>query len=115
MKTTITLLAVKEDRTPEKVEKSEKYAPGFAEAVRKQEKSAKELRKGSQWGWCTVELKVRVETEAGDVGEGTAYLGECSYTSDLDFMLNSGYYDDILKEATAEAMKNLKDAIDRRM
>ena len=85
----IELFAEPEDVSPEHVEEA---SEGFAAAVREVMGDAVD-----PWGWCTV--IVRVTTPDG-VGEDT--LGECSYTSALDFIQNSGYFLDMVKDALEE-------------
>lgn len=109
MKITVEVKAVPEIDSPEHAAKRNKYAPGFAEAVRKTIADAKKIDPKSKWGWCTVDLIVTVVS--GDFrAVGTASLGECSYTSALGFALTSGYFDDMHREALAGAMKQLRAA-----
>ncbi len=115
MKVTIKVTAVKEEMTPERAEKTQKYAEGFAKSVRGQMADARKLNPRSRWGWCTVDVTATVQTEDGTVGEGRDSLGQCSYTSDLDFVLNSGYYEDMVATATAGAMAALRTAPGRAM
>jgi hypothetical protein len=101
---TITFHAEKEEYSPEHGEKTQGYAKGFAEAVREQ------LKKSRTWGWCTV--RVDATAKFGPPGNrrevtGSAYLGECSYSSEEDFVLNSGYTQDKIEEALADLKKNI--------
>ena len=43
-----------------------------------------------------------------ELAEGTAYLGNCSYRSAEDFVKTSGYFEDMVKDATKEALENLE-------
>ena len=51
----------------------------------------------NDWAWCTV--KVTGEWEGLTFDD---YLGACSYRSESDFIENSGYYEDMQAEITAE-------------
>ena len=55
-----------------------------------------ELYSWTVWGWCTVKV-----TAKWNGIEESEYLGGCSYESEEDFIKNSGYYDDMRKEAIA--------------
>ena len=60
------------------------------------------LESGDAWAWASVEVQVTLES-----GEtGAAYLGCCSYEGERDFIENSMYFDDMVREA-------LKDAFDQ--
>ncbi len=99
---TITLKAHQENITPGRLAKLHGCAPGFAESVKKTQKTA-----DGHWGWCTAMLtaEYRVDDEVTHVG--TATLGACSYFSAADFIANSGYFDDMVKEAIAELKTKL--------
>ncbi len=68
--------------------------PGFEEAVRSQKKLSR------RWGWCTVHVIVSLKRNPEITGD--AYLGCCSYSSRKDFIENSGYYDQMVDEATKD-------------
>ena len=51
------------------------------------------------WGWCCVRVKVCVPDTALF---GDAYLGECSYASEKDFIETSGYYDQMVQDAVTD-------------
>jgi hypothetical protein len=55
-----------------------------------------ELHKETDWGWCTV----KVTAKWNDIEE-SEYLGACSYESEEDFIKNSGYFEDMKREAIA--------------
>lgn len=93
-KLTITIEALAEDETPEHSEKSTGSAPGYAKAVREVMKTAE-----GRWGWCIVKITV-----LGGKREGTNYLGNCSYHSAQDFIKSSGYFQQVVDEAVAEAV-----------
>jgi hypothetical protein len=60
------------------------------------------LDAGNVWAWASVEVQVTLES--GQTGR--AYLGCCSYANERDFVENSMYFDDMVREA-------LKDAFDQ--
>lgn len=93
----IELIAEREDITPERAEKTQGLAPGFAKAVAEVRRNSKGL-----WGWCSVKLTVTFK-EGRKKLVGTAYLGQCSYKDEADFIANSGYFMDMVKEAIADA------------
>lgn len=107
MKIEIYLDALAEERTPEAAEKKERYAPGFADAVRGQIKKAKAIKPGSKWGWCTVKLTAMATPQDGVQAFEDAYLGECSYESADDFAKNSGYYPSMVREAVEKVLKRI--------
>lgn len=113
VKTTITLTAEREIETPERSEKSTGYVKGYAKAVRATIKGAKAIDPDSLWGWCSAKVEVEVEVIKDRMtvkAVGTNYLGNCSYLSEFDFM-KGGYYGDMVKEATGEALKKCLDYI----
>lgn len=61
-----------------------------------------QLDAGNVWAWASVTVEVTLESGQ----TGAAYLGCCSYESERDFVENSGYFDDLVREA-------LKDAFDQ--
>lgn len=91
----IKLTAEVEETSPEE---AVGYMSGFANAIAEMRATAE-----GNWGWCTVKLEVNF-----DIGDktlvGTSYLGQCSYESDVDFVKNSGYFEDMLRDAIAEAL-----------
>lgn len=72
--------------------------PGFEEAVRSQKKLSR------RWGWCTVHVIVSLKRNPEITGD--AYLVCCSYSSRKDFIENSGYYDQMVDEATVEMQRS---------
>lgn len=94
-KIVITIVAQKEDETPEHSEKVTKSTPGYAKAVRKMLKTAEGL-----WGWCVVAVTAKLGNS-----EATSYLSNCSYESAEDFASNSGYLTQMIEEAIQEAVK----------
>jgi hypothetical protein len=93
-KVTITIEALAEDETPEHSERVTHSMEGYAKAVRENMKTAQ-----GRWGWCTVKVTATIGTV-----EGTDYLGNCSYKSSEDFILNSGYFGQMVDAAVGEAM-----------
>ena len=91
-KLTIIVEALAEDETPEQSEKRTGSAPGYAQAVRENMKTAE-----GRWGWCCVKITI-----TDGKREGTYYLGNCSYKSARDFIDNSGYFQQMVDEADAE-------------
>lgn len=95
-KITIKIEAFPEDITPEKAQQISGYAPDFAESVRKAQKKSE-----APWGWCSV--RVTVKRKKGQrKGRGEAWLGQCSYQNEQDFIENSGYFYDLVKEAISK-------------
>ena len=99
----ITLTALPEDFSPEQAEKMHGYAEGFAESV-KQVQDSIESSSDLQWGWCTVKVSVEIEDKYNGIKRvGDAYLGECSYRGAADFIANSCYFLDLVREALNNA------------
>jgi hypothetical protein len=99
----ITLEAIDEDETPEESERLTGSCEGYAEAVR----DTMDIATG-KWGWCIAVTRARLMDKSGNtIGEGTSYLGNCSYVDANDFV-NSGYFpqkvEEAIKEAHAEAL-----------
>jgi hypothetical protein len=92
-KLTVVIEALAEDETPEHSERVTGSAPGYAKAVREVMKTAE-----GRWGWCTVKITVLDGKRVG-----TNYLGNCSYQSAQDFIKSSGYFQQMVDEAVAEA------------
>jgi len=95
----IRISTLEEDHSPAEAERKLSYSSGFANAVAGMIGRAKELDFKSKWGWCTV--RVQVTLDDGRVGE--AFLGECSYESESDFVLNSGYFSGLVRDAIGDA------------
>jgi len=55
------------------------------------------------WAWCTIKLEVYFKGL-----KGVDYLGCCSYDSEKEFKENSGYYDDMVKNAYNDLIKQLE-------
>lgn len=56
------------------------------------------LERGDAWAWASV--KVMVTPKSGrHVLTGCSYLGGCNYRDQQDFLVNSGYYEDMVTEA----------------
>lgn len=53
-----------------------------------------ELARRTEWGWCTVKV-----TAKWNGIKHSEFLGACSYESEDDFIKNSGYFEDMKKEA----------------
>ena len=89
----VRLYAADEDRAPYEAMQPASSAESeqFAQAV----KSMKD--QSPVWGWCVVIVHV-----VWGPFEAKQYMGECSYESADDFKENSGYYDDMVKEALSE-------------
>jgi len=105
----ISITCEAELETPEHSEKVTHSAPGYAKAVREMMRKAE-----GHWGWCTVTVNVLIGTKVGAgikariIGAkiGAAHLGNCSYLNAEDFVKNSGYFEDLVKEALANALKS---------
>ena len=66
-----------------------------------------QLENGNEWAWCCVKVTASYKGQ-----EGTDYLGHCSYSSQKDFIENSGYYEDMKNQAFADliaTLNNLRD------
>jgi hypothetical protein len=75
-----------------------------AETDRAQEEWIREqLEGGNEWAWC----RVRVVARRGD-HEGDDHLGCCSYRSEQDFVNNSGYYEDMRREALSRLRETVE-------
>lgn len=101
----VSLKPESEDCTPEQAEKQHGYVEGFAASVRRM------MKKDRLWGWCCVKCTVTVffQNEGKNYSViGEEYLGGCSYASEADFVLNSMYYDDMVRSCTKEAMGKLE-------
>lgn len=105
MKIRIVVKTLKEDTTPEEAEKTGGFTKGYAASVRKNIKNAKTLDPKSRWGWCTVKVSAIVEI-GGIALRGEDYLGACSHTSELDFVRNSGYFNDMVSRAISLAVES---------
>ena len=90
----IKIEAFPEDVSPEEAQRTCGYASDFAEAVREVEAKAE-----APWGWCTVKVTVNKGQNFG-----VAWLGQCSYYNELDFVENSGYFLDMVKEASQQEL-----------
>jgi hypothetical protein len=62
-----------------------------------------DLDNGNEWAWCSVRV---VGTYKGI--EEDDFLGGCSYESEKDFIVNSGYYDDMRNEVYQRIIERLK-------
>jgi len=82
-----------EDETPRQADSAMSIAESESYAAAVEEM----LAEAPIWGWCVAVVKV----EWGAFEE-KQYLGNCSYRSADDFRENSGYYDDMVKEALSE-------------
>jgi hypothetical protein len=66
-----------------------------------------QLNDGNEWAWCSVNVKAKWKGL-----EGNDYLGGCSYESEKDFIVNSGYYQDMKQIAYDDLISNLEDLND---
>jgi len=55
----------------------------------------------NQWAWCTVEVRATTIMD-GDVVIASDWIGCCTYGGAQDFIENSGYYEDMVEQATGE-------------
>ena len=53
-----------------------------------------ELARRTEWGWCTVKVTAKWNSI-----EHSEFCGACSYESEDDFIKNSGYFEDMKREA----------------
>lgn len=58
-----------------------------------------EKAEDNQWHWCYVMVEAEYQDENGKEYTGFDTLGCCSYKSRLDFIKNSGYYEDMVQAA----------------
>ena len=61
-----------------------------------------EKAESNEWHWCNVTVQVEYTDENGTEYTAETYLGGCSYKSRMDFVKNSGYYDDMLAEVLTD-------------
>lgn len=61
-----------------------------------------EKAESNVWHWSDVTVQVEYTDENGKEYTAETYLGACSYKSRMDFIKNSGYYDDMLAEVLAD-------------
>lgn len=73
----------------------------FARAVNKLKSTCRSI-----WNWCQVIVNVR--PRCTKVFEGENSLGQCSYKNRQDFVQNSGYYEDMVKEAIIDLNRQIK-------
>lgn len=66
-----------------------------------------EWENGNDWAWCNIAVTVHYMGLTS-----VQYLGCCSYESEEDFVDNSGYYDDMGREAIAEIIEQVESIID---
>jgi len=61
------------------------------------------------WGWCCVKVTgvLKGDIKFNDV----EHLGCCCYESKSDFVLNSGYYEDMCKTVLVSVQKQLDDHV----
>lgn len=97
-KITITVEAEAEDETPEQSERRTGSMKGYAKAVRENMRKAE-----GRWGWCSVKVTATIHSKPTQFG--TNYLGNCSYLNAQDFIKNSGYFQQMVDEAIAEALE----------
>lgn len=57
------------------------------------------------WAWACVKVSASWGGFTGDV-----YLGGCNYKDEADFRANSGYFEDLLREAMENLLQKIKDA-----
>jgi hypothetical protein len=76
----------------------------FADAVRTLRSTCR-----SVWNWCQVVVCVRPRNTK--VYQGEQSLGQCSYKNKQDYIDNSGYYEDMIKEATDDLNRQIKKKI----
>lgn len=63
-----------------------------------------------KWGWCSIAVTVTLKNATGHfTPSGTAYLGHCSYENKGDFILNSGYYKQMVKEAAEDMLRQVNE------
>ena len=76
-----------QDVRPEK-----EFDKGIARQIRK------EMDKGNVWAWCSVKVSVSAHLPADDETTADDYLGGCSYKDRNDFIVNSGYFVQMVRE-----------------
>jgi transposase-like protein len=77
---------------------------GDADIDKKVEDSIAEALEYNEWAWCCAKVTASALEE-----ECSTYLGHCSYRSEEDF-IKSGYYEDMVAEATEELIETLANA-----
>lgn len=66
-------------------------------------KIAERLEQGDIWAWASV----TVSASWGGF-TGTANIGGCNYTDEADFREPGGYFGDMLRDAVADLLKEIK-------
>lgn len=97
----ITMKATRDDVTPERVQKMNKYPSNFASTVRKLMKEA-----DGAWGWCNIDVTASVLV-GNQVVEHTVSLGACSYRNEAEFVAADGYFDCMVKDAIRGLRKEI--------
>ena len=80
---------------------------GDDEYDRQCEVAVRERVKHNQWAWCIARVIGKFHGLTAH-----AYLGECSYSDAQDFKTNSGHFEDMRDEVTAELQATFKDMCD---
>jgi hypothetical protein len=62
------------------------------------------------WHWADVEVLAEYQDIDGKIYTASEYLGGCSYSSRPDFVMTSGYYDDMLQTVTEDIMNQVAEA-----
>ena len=101
---TITIRPEEEDFTPEESYRVPGVKHNEADVKQPFVEAANEMaEENGLWGWC----QVKTHCGAGPGSRASAYLGGCSYEDTEDFEQNSGYTDQMVKEALAELQKEI--------
>ena len=61
----------------------------------------------NEWAWCVGTVQVQANDKDGNECTAETYLGACSYKSRMDFIKNSGYYEDMLEEVLTDLNNQL--------
>lgn len=89
-----------ETMTPEEAEEQNE-CPNLARTIH--DIIAEAAREGdARWGWCTVRVRVTLNGVRGE-----AFLGQCSYIDEMDFIKNSGYFSGMVADAIADCRRRV--------
>lgn len=66
-----------------------------------------EKAESNEWHWSAITVRAEYQDENGNEYEAEDYLGGCSYKSRIDFIKNSGYYDDMAAQVLADINSQL--------
>jgi hypothetical protein len=91
------------------LEEYESPHDSFSECLTKEEiNDLWESSESNPWKWCCVKVTASYTDPTGRTYSEDEYLGCCNYDSKEDFINNSGYFEDMKKEAIESLCKLLR-------